>query len=105
MAAPPAAAASGNDQVGKQMSALEESMNIFLTSEGPQHNFKKGPQWMHESPYLPPDWETTSPVGTSSLKHIAMRVFLSDQSLLSPEHFATIPWHIARYIWESMHRW
>lgn len=106
MAAPPAAAASGNDQIAREnLYVPGEYMNLSLISVGPQHDFKKGAHWLHASPYLPPDWETTSSVGASSLKHSAMRVFMSDQSILLPEHFEIIPWHIAKYIWESMQQW
>lgn len=62
----------------------------------------KGPAWVHENPYLTIGWEETSESGAPSLKHSAMRQVLSDQSMLTPELFANIPWLVARYLWECL---
>ncbi|KAJ5122597.1 hypothetical protein N7448_003731 [Penicillium atrosanguineum] len=88
-------------------------MSIIHHSPGPQTTFGRGPHWLHESPFLPPLWETTQDVGAPSLKHSAMKCILSDQSLLKREHFAHVPWPLAKYLWEclgkcqkqTMHMW
>lgn len=65
----------------------------------------RGPSWVHESPYLTIGWEDTNDeMGSPSLKHSAMKRILSDQRVLTPELFATIPWHIAEYLWDCLGR-
>lgn len=66
-------------------------------SKGP-----RGPSWVHENPYLTIGWEETSESGAPSLKHSAMRQTLSDQSILTPELFANVPWTIAKYLWDCL---
>lgn len=80
-------------------------MAVSLYSPGPQSDFGKGPHWLHESPFLPVLWEQTQDIGSPSLKHAAMKRVLSDQSLLKPELFAQVPWHIAEYLWECLGQW
>lgn len=80
-------------------------MAVFLSSPGPQFDFGKGPHWLHESPFLPLLWEQTQELGAPSLKHAAMKRVLMDQSLLTPELFAQVPWHIAKYLWECLGQW
>ena len=65
---------------------------------------KKGPSWVHEDPYLTIGWEDISESGASSLKHSSMRQILSDQSMLTPDLFANVPWKLALYLWECMGR-
>ncbi|KAJ6120020.1 hypothetical protein N7523_004300 [Penicillium sp. IBT 18751x] len=77
-------------------------MSIVHHSPGPQTDFGRGPHWLHESPFLPPLWETVQDVGAPSLKHSAMKRILSDQSRLKREHFAHIPWLLAKYLWECL---
>ncbi|KAJ6021020.1 hypothetical protein N7540_006524 [Penicillium herquei] len=76
---------------------------IHHHSEGPQTNFNRGPLWLHQSPFWPPGsgWPTP-PKGTRSLMDTAIRVATKDQSLLKPELFKNIPWHIAEEIWETL---
>lgn len=71
-----------------------------MLSKGP----KKGPSWVHESPYLTIGWEDTREFGAPSLKHSSMRQVLSDQSMLTPELFANVPWGLASYLWECLGR-
>ncbi|PLB46853.1 hypothetical protein P170DRAFT_511527 [Aspergillus steynii IBT 23096] len=63
-----------------------------------------GPSWVHETPYLPEGWESTSTVGAPTLKHAAMRQTLSNQRRLVPELFANVPWQIASYLWDCLGR-
>lgn len=63
-----------------------------------------GPSWVHETPYLPEGWESTSRVGAPTLKHAAMKQTLSNQRNLVPELFANVPWPIASYLWDCLGR-
>ncbi|KAJ5736920.1 uncharacterized protein N7483_002045 [Penicillium malachiteum] len=76
---------------------------IHHHSEGPQTNFNRGPLWLHQSPYWPPGsgWPTP-PRGTRSLMDTAIRIATKDQSLLTPDLFKNIPWHIAEEIWNHL---
>lgn len=65
---------------------------------------KKGPLWVHESPFLTLGWEETSESGAPSLKHSAMRQTLSDQRMLAPDLFTNVPWEVARYLWDCLGR-
>lgn len=80
-------------------------MAVSLRSPGPQFDFGRGSHWLHESPFLPVLWEQTEDLGAPSLKHAAMKRLLSDQSLLTVELFAQVPWHIAKYLWECLGQW
>ncbi|OQD75175.1 hypothetical protein PENDEC_c008G05324 [Penicillium decumbens] len=79
-------------------------MSISRHSPCPQTDFGRGPNWLHESPFLPLLWEQTQDLGAPSLKHAAMKKALMDQSALKPELFAQIPWHVAHYLWECLGR-
>lgn len=72
---------------------------------GGQSEFARGPDWRHESPFLPYGWKTVNPHGTASLKDTAIRVFMSDQSLLELKHFEVIPYFLADYIWKRLGEW
>ncbi|CAI7619313.1 unnamed protein product [Penicillium pancosmium] len=77
-------------------------MSVILHSSGPQANFKKGPHWYHESPFLPYCWEDRQEPGAPSLKHTARQKALEDQSELRLEMFENIPWPIALELWEYL---
>lgn len=64
----------------------------------------RGTSWVHESPFQPLGWEEVNDHGTHSLKHSAMRCILSDQRVLTPELFAGVPWHLAKYLWDCLGR-
>lgn len=81
------------------------TMSIILRSLRPQHDFGRGPHWLHESPFLPVLWEQTQAHGAPSLKHAAMKQLLQDQSALNKELFQHVPWHFALYLWECLGRW
>ena len=71
-----------------------------------QTDFKRGPHWNHESPFLPIGWDSNPPArGVRSLKVIARKKLLSDQSALSPELFQSVPWKIAKELWEYLGSW
>lgn len=70
----------------------------------PALSLSRGTSWVHESPFLPEGWEETNERGSPSLKHSAMIQALSDQRVLMPEIFATVPWHIANYLWDCLGR-
>lgn len=74
------------------------------TTMAPALALSRGTSWVHESPYLPLGWEDTNEIGSASLKHSAMKRILSDQRALTPEIFATVPWHIANYLWDCLGR-
>ncbi|KAK2763815.1 hypothetical protein FQN54_009433 [Arachnomyces sp. PD_36] len=71
---------------------------------GSGNSRSKPASWVIESPFLPVGWEEGSAVGTSSLKHMAMRQCLLDQRRLTADHFAKVPWHLALYLWEALGR-
>lgn len=70
----------------------------------PALSMSRGTSWVHESPFPPIGWENTNECGSYSLKHSAMKRILSDQRALTPRLFATVPWHIARYLWDCLGR-
>ncbi|KAJ5083629.1 hypothetical protein N7456_013056 [Penicillium angulare] len=79
--------------------------SITLYSEGPQTDFSRGPHWNHESPFPPLLWESTPPErGSRSLRSTAIKGLLKDQSALSPETFTTVPWIIAKDLWDRLQR-
>jgi hypothetical protein len=81
-------------------------MSVILHSPGPQANFKRGPHWYHESPFLPYCWEDRrQELGAPSLKHAARQKALEDQSALRLEMFENIPWPIALELWEYLGHW
>ena len=78
-------------------------MSIELVSPAPQTDFGRGPHWLHESPFLPVDWDWKPTSRTvASLKQMAMKRVLADQSALKVAHFKSIPWPIAKWMWESL---
>ncbi|KAI9045774.1 uncharacterized protein KD926_007077 [Aspergillus affinis] len=74
----------------------------FETEMTPIH--PHGPAWVHETPYLPEGWESTSRVGAPTLKHSAMIQTLSNQRNLVPGLFVNVPWPIASYLWDCLGR-
>ncbi|EPS27729.1 hypothetical protein PDE_02673 [Penicillium oxalicum 114-2] len=77
-------------------------MSIILDSQSTQSDFRRGPYWYHESPFLPFGDSGGNHVGAPSLKASAMRGLLSDQSLINAGLFKHVPWKMAREIWEYL---
>ncbi|PYH46139.1 uncharacterized protein BP01DRAFT_364913 [Aspergillus saccharolyticus JOP 1030-1] len=82
------------------------SGQVYLQSfEKPSRALSKGASWVHETPFLPEGWkgwEEANARGAPSLRHAAMRQALSDQRDLRPELFVSIPWRIAKSLWDCL---
>ncbi|CEJ54369.1 hypothetical protein PMG11_00686 [Penicillium brasilianum] len=77
-------------------------MSIILDSPAAQHDFCRGSHWYHESPFLPIGETRGNEPGASSLKDMATRCLVMDQSALKLELFENVPWKIAKELWEFL---
>lgn len=83
------------------------SGQVYLESfKEPSLASSKGAAWVHETPFLPEGWDK-QPVarGAPSLMHAATRQALSDQRNLRPELFASVPWRLAKSLWDILGQW
>lgn len=78
--------------------------SISLNSQNRTSNMSNGVSWEHDSPFLDVDYEERCPLGTPSLKHLAMKQALRDQRSLSQSHFSCVPWIIAKELWDYLSR-
>lgn len=67
-----------------------------------RRDYTDGVIWILESPYCRVDFTERPSAGAPSLKHLALKRTLYDQRLLTKEHFESIPWPIAKEMWEYL---
>ncbi|RAH70238.1 uncharacterized protein BO66DRAFT_322812 [Aspergillus aculeatinus CBS 121060] len=80
------------------------SGQVYLESfKEPSLASSKGAAWVHETPFLPEGWDKQLVArGAPSLMHAATREALSDQRNLRPELFASVPWRLAKSLWDIL---
>lgn len=89
------------DEFSTSTSTLDEEL-LVRRLRYQRRDYTDGVIWTLESPYCRVDFTERPSAGAVTLKHLALKRALYDQRLLTKEHFASIPWPIAKETWEYL---